>query len=116
MDSKKEIIESLEKLTGKRIVLEAKSHTSMSALQTSFKAREAIPGRAEIIKIGKWEYELEAILPKTIDTVDLLVSNGGTIEIIYKPVTEGADKGKIKFEYRITDGIITPSKVNYFND
>lgn len=105
------LIERLQILTGKKIVLEQQEKTfnSITQLTNAFKARDFHPGAEDAFQVGGVAYQLDSVAPADFSMAALLKAKNQPAEVIYAN-SENLAK-PIKFSYKITDGLIFPIKV-----
>lgn len=106
------LIERLEQLTGKKVVIEGEEAAkprlnqfgSMTQLNDHFKAKDFVPS-AEIFHVGKYKYEFKKAKPESIDSMKLIHSSSNSLEFVY--VCKSA-KSTISFNYSVGDGLAKP--------
>jgi hypothetical protein len=79
----------------------------MAQLSDRFRSKEFVPGK-EIFHISAYKYEFKRVKPESIDSMKLLQTERGKLEVIY--VCKKA-KSTITFFYTTGDGLLQPSRV-----
>lgn len=101
------LVESLEKLTGRKVMLQEGQFNSLTHLRRCFKARDFTP-TGQDFAIGKTKYKWSSSVPDTIRAVDLLKSQRDPIKLIY---ICDKDENKLVFIWKTVDNMLVPNKV-----